>query len=146
MIFKSPHEPVTIPDVSITDYVFARAGDFGDKPALIDAATGRTYSYRELPLLISSLAAGLAAHGVATHDVVAIYAPNSPEYLLAFHAAASLGAITTMVPPLFTGEELRRQLRDSGAKIPADNPTVAGTNTRRGPRRRSDKDFRNRQS
>lgn len=117
MIFKSPHAPVTIPEVSITDYVLRRSNEFGDKPALVDGPTGRTCTYRQLPVIINRLAAGLATHGLAEGDVFAIYAPNLPEYLLAFHAVASLGAVTTMVPPLFTDEEVTKQLSDSGAKF-----------------------------
>jgi len=117
MIFKSPHAAVTIPEVTITEYVLQRAEEFGDKPALIDGPTGRTYTFRQLPGLIQSLAAGLTAHGLRKGDVLAVYSPNLPEYALAFHAVATLGAITTMVPPLFTDEEISRQLHDSGAKF-----------------------------
>ena len=117
MIFSSPHAPVTIPEMSITEYVLRRAGGLGDKPALIDGPTGRTYTYRQLPDLVKRLAAGLAAHGIRKGDVFAVYAPNLPEYVLAFHAVATLGATTTMAPPLFTDEEIIRQLRDSGAKF-----------------------------
>lgn len=117
MIFTSPHTPVTIPEISITEYVLQRAQELGDKPALIDGPTGRTYTYRQLPGLIAKLAAGLAAHGIRKGDVFAVYAPNLPEYVLAFHAVATLGATTTMVPPLFTDDEIVRQLRDSGARF-----------------------------
>jgi acyl-CoA synthetase (AMP-forming)/AMP-acid ligase II len=117
MIFKSPHASVTIPEVPITDYVLRRAEELGDKPALVDGPSGRTYYYRQLPGLIRKLASGLAAHGVSRGDVLAIYSPNLPEYALMFHAVARLGAITTMVPPLFTDDEISRQLSDSGAKF-----------------------------
>lgn len=117
MIFKSPHAPVTIPDTSITDFVLRRAAELGDKPALIDGPTGRTYTYSQLPELIRKLSAGLSAQGLRKKDVFAVYAPNLPEYVLAFHAVSSLGAITTMAPPLFNAEELRNQLLDSGAKF-----------------------------
>ncbi|HVQ39401.1 MAG TPA: AMP-binding protein [Pyrinomonadaceae bacterium] len=116
MIFKSPHASVTIPEVSVTDYVLRRAAGLGDKPALIDGPTGRTYTYGQLPAYISRLAAGFARHGLRQGDVLAIYSPNLPEYPLAFHAAATLGVVTTMVPPLFTDEEITRHLTDSGAK------------------------------
>jgi acyl-CoA synthetase (AMP-forming)/AMP-acid ligase II len=116
MIFKSPHAPVTIPETTLTDYVLRHAEERGDKPALIDGPSGRTYTYAQLPVLIKRLAAGFAAHGVKRGDVFAIYSPNLPEYVLAFHAVASLGAATTMVPPLFTEDEMSKQLRDSGAK------------------------------
>lgn len=116
MIFKSPHAAVTIPDVSITDYVLRRSDELAGKPALIDGPTGRTYTYGQLRPFITRLAGGFAAHGVAKGDVFAIYSPNLPEYALAFHAVATLGAATTMVPPLFTDEEVIKQLSDSGAK------------------------------
>ncbi len=64
MIFKSPHAPVTIPETTVTDYVLRRAAELGDKPALIDGPSGRTYTYGQLPGLIKRLAAGFAAHGV----------------------------------------------------------------------------------
>jgi len=116
MIFKSPHTPVTIPEISVTDYVLRRALELGDKPALIDGPTGRSYSYGQLPSYINKLAAGFARHGLRQGDVLAIFSPNLPEYPLAFHAAATLGVAVTMVPPLFTIEEIIRQLRDSSAK------------------------------
>ena len=116
MIFHSPHPAVTIPDVSITDYVLRNAARLKNEAALIDGVTGRTYSYDELAQQIQQVAAGFAAHGLSKGDVLAIYSPNVPEYVIAFHAAATLGVATTMVPPLFTEEETSKQLRDSGAK------------------------------
>jgi acyl-CoA synthetase (AMP-forming)/AMP-acid ligase II len=116
MIFTSPHAPVDIPNLTVTDFVLRRAGELGDKPALIDGATGRTYTYAQLRAYVRSLAAGLSHYGVRKGDVLAVFSPNLPEYALAFHAAATLGALTTMVPPLFTDLEIIKQLRDSGAK------------------------------
>jgi acyl-CoA synthetase (AMP-forming)/AMP-acid ligase II len=115
MIFTSPHAAVTIPEIPLTDYVLRRSEEVGNKPALIDGPTGRTYTYDQLPGYIRRLAAGFAGHGVSKGDVLAICSPNLPEYPLAFHAVATLGAMTTMVSPLFTGEEIIKQLKDSGA-------------------------------
>ena len=127
MIFKSPHAPVSIPEITITDYVLLRADEFGNKPALVDGPTGRVYTYRQLPVIINKLAVGLRSHGLARGEVFAIYAPNLPEYVLAFHAVASLGAVTTMVPPLFTDEEIAKQLRDSDAKFLLTIPQLMPT-------------------
>jgi acyl-CoA synthetase (AMP-forming)/AMP-acid ligase II len=115
MIFRSPHAAITIPNVSLTEYVLASANSHGSKPALIEGLTGRTTTYEQLARSIHALAAGFASHGVSHGEVFGIYSPNLPEYVLAFHAIASLGAVTTMVPPLFTNEETETQLRDSGA-------------------------------
>ncbi|MDQ2920310.1 MAG: AMP-binding protein [Acidobacteriota bacterium] len=124
MIFKSPHASVTIPEISVTDYVLRRSVALGDKPALIDGPTGRTYTYGQLPDYINKLAAGFAHHGLRKGDVLAIFSPNLPEYALAFHAAATLGVATTMVPPIFTDEEIIKQLRDSGAKYLLTTPQL----------------------
>jgi acyl-CoA synthetase (AMP-forming)/AMP-acid ligase II len=116
MIFNSPHSTVTIPELSLTDYVFRRADELGNKPALIDGSSGRVYAYGQLREYIRKLATGFALHGVSKGEVFAIYSPNIPEYALAFHAVATVGAATTMVPPLFTREEIIKQLKDSAAK------------------------------
>ncbi len=116
MIFTSPHKPIEIPDITVTEYVLRRAQQLGDKPALVDAPTGRTYTYAQVPSYVRKLAAGFASHGLKKGEVFAIYSPNIPEYILAFHALATLGLATTMVPPLFTDNEIIKQLSDSGAK------------------------------
>jgi acyl-CoA synthetase (AMP-forming)/AMP-acid ligase II len=100
----------------LTDYVLRRALELGDKPALIDGPTGQTFTYGQLPFSINRLAAGLAGQGFSKGDVLAIYSPNLPEYPIAFHAAATLGGATTMVSPVFTADEIVRQLENSGAK------------------------------
>lgn len=117
MIFSSPHQAVTIPETLITEFVLERAHERGDKPALIEGLSGRTITYKELPGIIRKLVSGFSGYGLGKGDVLAIYSPNLPEYALAFHAVASLGGATTMVPPLFTDEEINTQLRDSGAKF-----------------------------
>lgn len=116
MIFTSPHPRIDVPDINLTDYVLSRASELGDKPALIDGPSGRTYTYGQLATTIRRLSAGFAAHGLAHGEVFAIYSPNIPEYPLAFHAVARLGLATTMVPPLFTKDETTKQVNDSRAK------------------------------
>jgi len=106
---------VAIPEVPLTQLVLRRAAELGNKPALIDGPSGRTISYAQLADAVRRAAAGLAARGFSKGDVLAIYSPNVPEYAIAFHAAASLGGISTTVNPLYTPRELADQLRDSHA-------------------------------
>jgi acyl-CoA synthetase (AMP-forming)/AMP-acid ligase II len=115
-IIRSQYADVDIPEVSVTEFVFGRAAERGDKPALVDGPSGRTLTYGQLVGAIRRVAAGLAAHGFAKGDVLGIYSPNVPEYAVAFHAAASLGGISTTVNPLYTPRELAQQLTDCGAK------------------------------
>jgi acyl-CoA synthetase (AMP-forming)/AMP-acid ligase II len=117
MIFSSPHPAVTIPEISLTEFVLERVAEFGDKPAIIEGQTGRTVTYAQLVPTIHRLATALAEHGLTKGDVLAIYSPNLPEFVLTFHAVTLLGGVVTMVPPLFTDDEIKTQLRDSGARF-----------------------------
>ena len=117
MIFKSPHPDVTIPDVSVTEFVMRHAKRLADKPAIIEAATGRTLTYGQLEEAIRKVAAGLAARGFVKGDVLAIYCPNVPEYAVILLAAGMLGGICTTANPLYTARELARQLEDSTARF-----------------------------
>lgn len=117
MIFRSPFPDVIIPDMALTPFVFEKAQRLGSKPAIIDALSGRSLSFVELYEKVSRVAEGFRQRGVQKHDVVAILAPNLPEYAIAFHAAAILGAAVTTVNPLCNHEELAKQLKDSRASL-----------------------------
>ena len=117
MIFKSPHPDVTIPDVSVPKFVLRHAKRLADKPAIIEAATGRTLTYAQLEEAIHQVAAGLAARGFVKGDVLAIYSPNVPEYAVVLLAAGMLGGICTTANPLYTAGELAKQLKDSKARF-----------------------------
>jgi len=71
-IIRSAYPDVPIPNVALTDFVFARDAQLGDKAALIDGASGRTPSYAQLVGAIKRCAAGLAARGFRKGDVLAI--------------------------------------------------------------------------
>jgi acyl-CoA synthetase (AMP-forming)/AMP-acid ligase II len=126
-IIRCAYPDVEIPNVPLTDLVLQRAAELGDKPALIDGASGRTLTYAALAAGIRRAAAGLAARGFAKGDVLGIYSPNVPEYAIAFHAAASLGGTCTTVNPLYTSRELAQQLNDCGAKYALSVPPLMDT-------------------
>src|SRR6476469_6650646 len=100
MIFRGPYPDVSIPEVSITDFIFETTSKFPDKPALIDGLTGRTLTYAQFEDAVRRTAASLAQKGFSKGDVFGIFSTNCPEYGVAFHAVAMLGGISTLVNPL----------------------------------------------
>jgi acyl-CoA synthetase (AMP-forming)/AMP-acid ligase II len=114
-IHRSALSDVAISDCTITELVLRGVADRADAPVLIDGPTGRVLTGRQLRAGIERLAGGFAARGIGPGSVVAIMAPNLPEYALVFHAAAWAGATVTTLNPTYTAEEVRQQLRDSGA-------------------------------
>jgi acyl-CoA synthetase (AMP-forming)/AMP-acid ligase II len=122
MIFRAPEQPLAIPEVALTPFLLQDAEKRGDTPALIDAPTGRTLTYRGWAEAVRRTAAGLAQRGLRKGDVFAIYSPNLPEYAVAFHAVSLLGGIVTTISPLYTADELSRQLEDSSARYLVTTP------------------------
>lgn len=76
--------------------VDAAAERFGDATAYL-APDGWSLSYRELADRSRAVAAGLRARGVREGDVVALVLPTIPDHVVAYVAAARLGAITAGV-------------------------------------------------
>jgi acyl-CoA synthetase (AMP-forming)/AMP-acid ligase II len=127
MIHYSPLPDVEIPDLPLTDYVLAGGAGQPDKPAMIDGASGRVMTYGELEAAIRSLAGSLAAAGFGQGAVLALMAPNSPEYAVVFHGAAMAGGTVTTINPAYTQAEVHHQLADSGARILVTVPPLAAT-------------------
>jgi acyl-CoA synthetase (AMP-forming)/AMP-acid ligase II len=117
MIHRSPFPDITIPDIRLTDFVLQGAQGRADKAALIDGPSGRVLTYGQLEAGIRSLAGGLKAKGFGPGNVLALMAPNLPEYALVFHGVALSGAAITTVNPTYTAPEIHHQLNDAGATI-----------------------------
>jgi len=74
------------------EFVLGQARQRGGKRALVDAVTGRALTYRELAIDVRRVGAGVAAHGVRAGDVVALCAPNSIDFVVAWYAASMIRA------------------------------------------------------
>jgi acyl-CoA synthetase (AMP-forming)/AMP-acid ligase II len=138
-MYRSALPPLDIPPVALADFVLARAAERGSRAALICAATGRTITYAELRELVDRTAAGIAALGIAKGDVCAVFAANSPDYVITMLAIARLGAVATTASPLYTKDDLKKQLHDSHARLlftsmafaPTWSEALAGTGIER---------------
>jgi len=126
-MYTSPLAPLDIPATPLAEFVLARAATYGQRAALIEAGTGRTISYAELPSLVDRAAASLARLGIAKGDVCAIFAPNTPEYLIALLSVARLGAVMTTAGSLSTTSDLAKQLKDSAARVLFTSTALAAT-------------------
>jgi acyl-CoA synthetase (AMP-forming)/AMP-acid ligase II len=115
-IVRSPFTLPPIPDTDLTSFALRHSSRLGDKPALIDAASGRSIAYGNLAPLVRRAATGLAVRGFRQGDVLGLYAPNLPEYAVVAHAVLSLGGVLTTANPLYTPAELSKQLIDSRAR------------------------------
>jgi 4-coumarate--CoA ligase len=113
VIHRSPLPDVEIPDVLLSELVLQHVDDLADKPGLIDGPSGRTVTYGQLGYAVRRLAGGLIARGFAPGDVLAIMAPNCPEYAVVFHGAVFAGGTVTTINPTYTEREVSHQLHDA---------------------------------
>jgi acyl-CoA synthetase (AMP-forming)/AMP-acid ligase II/NAD(P)-dependent dehydrogenase (short-subunit alcohol dehydrogenase family) len=114
-----------IPDATLAEFVLGDARKRGHRRALVDALSGRALSYAQLAGVVRQAAAGLVSRGVRAGDVFALCAPNSIEFVVAFYAASSIGAVITTVNPQWTDEEVARQLEQTGARWLVTTPEVS---------------------
>jgi acyl-CoA synthetase (AMP-forming)/AMP-acid ligase II len=126
VIFKSPHPDVVIPDTALTPFVLGKATRLADKVAIVEAGSGRSYTYGQIADGVRKLAAGLHARGFRKGDVLAIMSPNLPEYPIAFHGVATAGGVNTTLNPTYTADEIAFQLNDSRARLLMTIPPLVG--------------------
>ncbi|WP_309665348.1 AMP-binding protein [Tabrizicola sp.] len=116
-IYKSPLADLTLRDLSITDRLFEGLALGKNRALLIDGPSGLSLTGAELRARIQSLAGGLAAQGIGSGSVIALMAPNMPDYATIFHGVAYAGATLTTINPTYTAPEIKHQLADSGAEL-----------------------------
>ena len=98
---------------------------FGDAPALVYGDERLTHAefYRHAATMARRMA---EEYGVAKGDRVALALRNYPEWVIAYYAAAAIGAVLVPLNAWWTGEELEFGLTDSGAKLlVADGERIA---------------------
>ncbi len=88
-----------------------------DHEALVEFASGRRWTYRELNHEVDLFARGLIARGIAKGDRVGVWAPNCAEWTIAQYATAKIGAILVNVNPSYRTHEFAYAVNQSGMRM-----------------------------
>ena len=100
----------------VIDWLAKQAALVPDKLALVDLATGRRISYRDLDERASRFAEFLRDRcGVAPGDRVAVLAHNSSDYVEMLYGCGKIGALQVCLNWRLSVDENRAVLADSGA-------------------------------
>ena len=100
---------------SIPGLVRAAAGRFGEREAVVDGDV--RISFAGLAERIHDAARATIAAGVEPGDRVAIWAPNTWEWIVAALGAVSAGAVLVPINTRFKGREASYVLTKSGARV-----------------------------
>jgi acyl-CoA synthetase (AMP-forming)/AMP-acid ligase II len=117
MAWASDHQAVEVGGTTLHRVVAGTAAGSGERPALVDGPSGLTVTYAVLAARMEGVAAGLAARGFGPGDVLALWAPNLPQWAGVALGAMAAGGTVTGANPSYTERELAQQLDDSGASI-----------------------------
>ncbi|GAA3980259.1 FadD3 family acyl-CoA ligase [Streptomyces plumbiresistens] len=110
---------------SIPGLVRSAAERYADVEAVVE---GRTrISYGELGARVERAAAACVANGVAAGDRVAIWAPNTLDWIVSALGAVSAGAVLVPLNTRFKGTEAADVLHRSGARLLFVTGTFLGT-------------------
>ena len=108
------------PKSTTTDNIGAllaeRAGAAPARTFLFSEADGRRFSYAEFSEAVNRAAAMLATAGIAKGDVVSLLMPNSAEYIIAYFACWTIGALAGPVNSLLKEHEIEFVMNNSEAK------------------------------
>ena len=106
--------PTTIryPRLSAYDILQLPVGALPDKTAL--DFFGSQMTFWELKLQVLRMANALGALGVSKGERVGIHLPNCPQFVIAYFATLSLGAIVVNMNPLYTPDEITLIMKNTG--------------------------------
>lgn len=106
---------IDIPNVPLQHFLLKAVQENGD--AAFIQYFGRRMTYQRFYDLMLRFAAGLESLDIGKGDRIALILPNIPQFLIAYWAALTSGAIVALINPLLSERELLEQIRISGAKV-----------------------------
>ncbi len=78
---------------------------------------GKRYTYRQVGDLVARAAKGFQKLGVAKGVKVGLFLPNSPYFVICYHAILKAGGTVVNFNPLYAEPEIARQIQDSDIRI-----------------------------
>ncbi|KUI38806.1 fatty acid--CoA ligase [Mycobacterium sp. IS-1496] len=109
---------------TIPEMVLSTADRFGDAEAVVDGPLRLTFT--ELAERVRRAAGAFAGFGIAKGDRVAIWAPNSAEWMIAAFGLLTAGGVLVPVNTRFKADEAADVIRRSGARAVLVQPGFLG--------------------
>ncbi|KAI8618121.1 hypothetical protein BC830DRAFT_1061750 [Chytriomyces sp. MP71] len=99
-----------------------------NRPAIVDAVTGASFTYTEVVKQIDLLMGALYGElQFCKWDVVGVFSPNHLQFPVVIHAVIKAGGTVSPANPTYNANELAYQLKDSGAKYLFVHPALLDT-------------------
>jgi long-chain acyl-CoA synthetase len=86
---------------------------FGDKTALV--FEGQRWTFQQLDDASSRVASALQGRGIQAGEMVSLYSPNGPEWLIGYYAIMKMGGVVNPLNLMLTPDEAAYAMNDCGA-------------------------------
>lgn len=103
--------------MNISNLITRNNSLYPNRKAIICGDDGREFTWAEFEKNVNKVGNALLKMEVKRGDRVAIYLPNSPEFLFTYFAAARIGAVATPFNILYKTGEITHILNNSRAKV-----------------------------
>lgn len=103
------------PDVPLYSFLEKTAERLPNRAAII--YYGAQINFGSLNNLASRFCTALRDMGLRKGDRIALYLPNTPQFIIAYYGSLKNGLIVVPCNPMYKERELEYQLKDSGAKV-----------------------------
>ncbi|CAG4953007.1 unnamed protein product [Colias eurytheme] len=116
-VLTSLYGDIEVGNETLPEFVFRDFELWPDMPCVTCGASGRSYEYGMMRLMIERCANALAGHlKMASGERIGLILPNIPEFVVLIHGAMRAGLVVTFANPLYTPDEVRRQFMDCNVK------------------------------
>jgi long-chain acyl-CoA synthetase len=106
---------IQFPRIPVQNLVHMAAATFPHKAST--SFYGSEMTFRQIRSQMLRMANALIQLGVKKGDRVGLALPNCPQYVIAYYAILSAGAIVVNMNPLYTHDELKFMMENTGIKI-----------------------------
>jgi len=114
------------PERSLDSLIAAQAARTPDAPAVRQAETGATVSYRELDERACRIAAWLTRHGAGPGQLVGVATGRGPDMVAALLGVLKSGAAYVPLDPGYPAQRLALMIGDAGLTLAVTDPPTAG--------------------
>jgi long-chain acyl-CoA synthetase len=119
----SPYQLEQLDELNLSLFLQNTANKFPTRNAI--AFVGEPYiTYSEFANKVKTLSFHLQKHGIKYHDKIAVWSDNSPNWIIAYFAIVSLGAVAVPILPDFSATEADNILRHSESKLLFSSPIL----------------------
>ncbi|XP_018333976.1 4-coumarate--CoA ligase-like [Agrilus planipennis] len=117
IVIESNYPNVNVPNITINELLWDKFATWPDRPAVVCSETGKTLTYNDFFKKSRKLSGFLQSKlKLKKDDTIALVLPNIADFGVIVLGAVDAGLKVTTINPLYTKDEIKRQLNDCGVK------------------------------